>query len=124
METLTPNIFVHDINRTIEFYSMLGFTVTLSVPEKGDFDWVMMTNGAVTMMFQTFESLGTELPDVKRTNGGSLILYIKMKQIRSFFESLKANVHVIQELHKTFYGATEFAIKDCNDYILTFAEDE
>ncbi|MDP1676992.1 MAG: VOC family protein [Bacteroidota bacterium] len=124
METLTPNIFVKDMNRTIEFYTMLGFTVTLSVPEKGEYDWVMMTNGSVTMMFQTFANLGSELPDVKRSNGGSLIFYIKMKQIRSFFESIKGKVYVVQEIHKTFYGATEFAIKDCNDYILTFAEDE
>lgn len=124
METLTPNIFVTDMNQTIEFYSMLGFSLTLSAPEKGDFDWVMMTNGAVQLMFQTFTSLGSELPDVKRSNGGSLILYIKMKQIRFFYESIREKTQVIQELHKTFYGATEFAIKDCNDYILTFAEDE
>jgi uncharacterized glyoxalase superfamily protein PhnB len=103
---------------------MLGFNITVSVPEKGDIDWVMMTNGSVTMMFQTFSNLGLELPDVKRSNGGSLILYIKMKDVRSFFESIKAKVEVVQEMHKTFYGAMEFAIKDCNEYILTFAEGE
>jgi uncharacterized glyoxalase superfamily protein PhnB len=124
METLAPNIFVHDMKQTVDFYSKLGFTVSMSVPETGVFDWVMMTNGSVTMMFQTFTSIENDLPDIKRTNGGSLLLYIKLKNIRSFFEQIKEKVSVLKGLEKTFYGATEFSIKDCNDYILTFAEDE
>lgn len=124
MESLTPNIFVSDMHQTVEFYTILGFTITASVPDQGNFNWVMMTNGGVTIMFQTFVNLGNELPDIKRINGGSLLLYIKLKNIGVFFESIKSKIQVIQEMHKTFYGATEFAIKDCNDYILTFADDE
>lgn len=124
MESIAPNIFVLDMKKTIEFYSLLGFSVVLSVPEQGEMEWVMMTNGSVSFMFQTFTSLGEQLPDVKRTNGGSLLFYIKMKNLRSFYETVKTKSHIIQDLHKTFYSATEFAIKDCNDYILTFAEDE
>ena len=124
METLVPNIFVHDMSATIAFYTMLGFNVTISVPDKPPFNWVNMTNGSVSVMFQSFESLGKELPDVKRTNGGSLLLYIKMKNIRIYYEKIKGKATIVQDLNKTFYGATEFAIKDCNDYILTFAEDE
>jgi len=124
MESLIPNIFVHDINMTIAFYTMLGFNVTMNVPDKPPYDWVMMTNGSVSMMFQTYASLKDELPDIKRTNGGSLLFYIKVKNIRAFFERIKGETTVVKELNKTFYGATEFSIKDCNDYILTFAEDE
>ena len=124
MESLSPNIFVNDIAKTIEYYTMLGFTVTLSVPDKEPYNWVMMTNGSISIMFQTFASLGKDLPDIKRTEGGSLLLYIKMKGINKYFDSIRSKVTVPQELHKTFYGATEFAIKDCNEYILTFAEDE
>ncbi len=124
MESLTPNIFVQNMNQTIAFYNLLGFRVTMSMPEKGEFDWAMMTNGNVTMMFQTFASLGKELPEIKRTNGGSLLLYVNVKKIRSLFEQIKDKVPVIKGLEKTFYGATEFSIKDCNEYILTFAENE
>jgi hypothetical protein len=28
----------------------------------------------------------------------------------------------VQDLHTTFYGAREFAIQDCNGYVLAFAE--
>jgi uncharacterized glyoxalase superfamily protein PhnB len=85
--------------------------------------WAMMINGNVTIMFQTFESLGDELPEVRRQDGGSLLLYIKLKDIINFFEALKDKVTVIKGLEKTFYGATEFSILDNNNYLLTFAED-
>jgi predicted lactoylglutathione lyase len=34
MDSLTPNIFVKDINETIEFYKKIGFQVAMTVPEK------------------------------------------------------------------------------------------
>jgi uncharacterized glyoxalase superfamily protein PhnB len=124
MESLTPNIFVKDINASIAFYKILGFDLAMTVPEKGEYVWAMITSGNVSIMFQTFTSLGDTLPDISRQDGGSLLLYIKLKNIRSFFDSVKEKVPVLQGLEKTFYGATEFSIKDINGYILTFAEDE
>ncbi len=125
MESLSPNIFVSDINKTIEFYTLLGFEVAMSVPETGpDLVWAMMVKGNVSMMFQTMESLAEELPEIKRTDGGSLLLYIKLSGIRAFFEDIKDKVTVLKGLDKTFYGATEFSILDNNNYVLTFAEDE
>jgi uncharacterized glyoxalase superfamily protein PhnB len=99
--------------------------LAMSVPETGpDLVWAMMMKGNVTMMFQTMESLGEELPEIKRTHGGSLLLYIKLQGIRAFFEDIKDKVTVLKGLEKTFYGATEFSILDNNNYVLTFAEDE
>jgi uncharacterized glyoxalase superfamily protein PhnB len=124
METLSPNIFVRDINQTIEFYKVLGFELTAAVPEQGDPVWAMMGCGKVTFMFQSFASLAGKLPDISRQDGGSLLFYIGIKNIRTFFERIKDKVTVLTELEKTFYGATEFSIRDINNYVLTFAEDE
>jgi len=125
MESLSPNIFVKDINETISFYKLLGFNTIVSVPENGDgLVWAMMMKGNVTMMFQTIESLGDTLPQISRNGGGSLLLYIKLSGIRAFFDEIKDNVTVLTKLEKTFYGATEFSIVDNNNYVLTFAEDE
>ena len=125
MESLSPNIFVGNMSETITFYKMLGFNVTMSVPENGDdLVWAMMVNGSVTMMFQTYESLGESLPEIQRKDGGSLLLYINLKNIRQFFESIKNKVKVLSGLDVTFYGATEFSILDNNNYVLTFAEHE
>ena len=125
METLSPNIFVNDMNATIAFYKILGFELTMTVPEEGnDFVWAMMVKGNVTFMFQTFASLGDDLPQISRQNGGSLLLYINLKNIEEFFEAIKNKVEVLKGLEKTFYGATEFSILDNNGYVLTFAQHE
>lgn len=124
MKSVSPNIFVTDIHETINFYKQLGFSLTATVPEEGDFIFAMMTCGSVIFMFQTFESLGNELLTVSRQKGGSLLLYIQTNKIRGFFEQIKDKVKVIKGLEKTFYGATEFTIEDNNGYLLTFAEDE
>lgn len=123
MDSLTPNFFVKDINQTINFYKILGFKVIMTVPEQSPFVWVMMANESVSLMFQSFESLGDELPQINRTDGGSLIFYIKMKGILDFFNKISGSVKVVKGLEKTFYGATEFSILDNNGYVLTFAED-
>ena len=125
MESLSPNIFTHNMAETIALYQALGFKVTMSVPESGDdLVWAMMVNGSVTFMFQTYASLADELPEISRNKGGSLLLYIDVKNIREFFESIKDKVKVLKGLEKTFYGATEFSILDNNSYVLTFAEHE
>jgi uncharacterized glyoxalase superfamily protein PhnB len=124
MNSLSPNFFVKDIDETINFYKNLGFKVAMTVPEEGEFVWVMMTCGNVSFMFQTFDSLGSELPEISRHNGGSLLLYIQIKEIRQFHDEIKDKVTIIKGLEKTFYGATEFSVLDNNGYILTFAENQ
>ena len=125
MDSLSPNIFVDNMNETIDFYQSIGFQLVMTVPEAGeDFVWAMMSNGGVTVMFQTFGSLAEELPEISRNNGGSLLFYIKLKNIRRFFEEINDKVKVLKGLEATFYGATEFSILDNNNYVLTFAEDE
>ena len=138
LDSLSPNLFVRDIRSTIEFYKILGFHLIMSVPGEGkgegegegedegkdELVWAMVTSGKVTFMFQTFQSLGDTLPQISRQDGGSLLFYIKIQQIRAFFESIKDKVNVVHGLQKTFYGATEFSITDPNNYLLTFAEDE
>lgn len=124
MESIAPNIYVRSIKETVDFYKLLGFEIVTTVPESGDPVFVMMQCGSVTFMFQTFESIKNTLPIVSRNDGGSLLLYIKVKNIRGMFEKVKGKVPVLHDLEKTFYGATEFLIKDNNNYLLTFAEDE
>ena len=122
MQSIAPNIFVYNIDETVEFYENLAFEMTMRVPDEGDLVWAMMTNGSVTFMFQTFESLREDLPEISRKDGGSLLLYIQIKNIEEYHDRIKKHVPILKELETTFYGATEFSIKDNNGYVLTFAE--
>jgi uncharacterized glyoxalase superfamily protein PhnB len=125
MESLSPNMYVLNVKATIEFYQLLGFTPVMTVPENGEEPvWVMLKNGNVTLMFESFKNIEGRLPEISRQVGGSLLLYVNVKAIRTFFEQIKDKVTVLSELTTTFYGATEFTVKDNNGYVLTFAEHE
>jgi hypothetical protein len=109
MESLSPNIFTNDIKNTVAFYQLLGFNITMSVPEEGDeLVWAMMVNGSVTVMLQTFESLADELPEISRNAGGSLLLYINVTAIRDFFESIKDLVPVLKGWKLLFMALPNF----------------
>ncbi len=124
MDSLCPNLFVKDIRASVAFYEKLGFTIVATNPATGEYVWAMLSNGHVTIMLQTFASLGDEMPAISRTGGGSLLLYIGIRGIRAFFENLQPPVTILQNLQVTFYGATEFSIADPDGFVLTFAEHE
>lgn len=124
MQSLSPNIFVNDVNASIDFYKILGFQSTMTVPDdgSGSLVWAMLNNGGVTVMLQSIDSLGDDLPQISRTTGGSLLLYISVDDINGLFDLVKDKVTVLKGLETTFYGATEFTILDNNNYVLTFAQ--
>lgn len=124
MKSITPNIFVEDISKTIKFYENLGFELVSKVPSENDVVWAMMVCGDILIMFQTFESIDGELSEVSRRNGGSLLLYIEVENVEELFDKINNKVEVLKGLEKSFYGATEFSIKDINNYVLTFAKNE
>lgn len=123
MKSISPNIFVNDIQATITFYTKLGFILTdeVTTPE-GENVFALMTNGRVSFMFQSFASIEGKHPMVSRADGGSLLLYISVDNIRQYYASINERVTLLTGLEKTFYGATEFSLCDNNNYLLTFAE--
>jgi lactoylglutathione lyase len=125
LKKLTPNIMVEDVNRTIEFYKkFLGFELLVTVPEEGQFAWAMMKRDGMEIMFQSRASLEEEISALKhRDIGGALTLYIEVEDVKELYTHLlKESVTIVQDMHTTFYGAQEFAIQDCNGFILSFAE--
>ncbi len=124
MKKLTPNIMVEDINRSIAFYKeKLGFELLATAPEEGQFVWAMLKRDEVEVMFQVRASLEEEFPALKHKEiGGALTFYIAIEDVKGLYAQLKESVTVVQDMHTTFYGALEFAIQDCNGFILSFAE--
>ena len=124
MNKLTPNLMVEDVHRTIDFYrDVLGFELIASVPEAGTLNWAMMKCGSVELMFQSWSSLGTDLPQLRKTMPpGPLLLYIDVKSIQILRQQIEGKTSLLKEIQVTFYGTKEFTIQDCNGFILTFAE--
>ena len=124
LKKLTPNIMVEDVNGTVEWYrTVLGFEVAATVPEEGTFNWAMLTHGEVAVMFQSRASITEEYPVFQgREVGGALTFYTDVGNVQAWYDRVKDQVRMVLELHDTFYGAREFAFKDCNGFVLTFSE--
>lgn len=124
-QSLSPNIGVCSVNETVKFYTeVLGFDLIMSVPGEGSYNWAMVSKDKVTLMFQEQNNLIEEYPQLKnKPVNAAITFYIKMKGMHVLYEKLNGTDFLAKEMHKTFYGADEFAVFDNNGYILTITED-
>lgn len=126
LKSVTPNLVVEDVNKTIEYYqSTLGFEIIMTVPECGLFDFAMLKMDNVTIMFQSMKSYVEALPEYKDQKiGGTIFLYFSIEDLDELYNKVKkAKTEIVVDLHTTFYGMREFTMKDCDGYLLVFAEE-
>ncbi|UFP93127.1 bleomycin resistance protein [Gloeobacter morelensis] len=121
---LSPNLFVEDVGRALDFYeTVLGFKRLMTLPDRAPFAWGLVQAGGVELMFQSFESLKDDpLPIEGRQSGGTLNLYIEVDDVEALYEKLRTQVSVVREPNTTFYGMREFLMLDPDGYLLTFAQ--
>lgn len=121
---LIPELLVEDMQKSIDFYvNVLGFKEEIVFPEKSPVFAQMGKNDAHIMLYirNEFEN---EIPSLKNVKmGGSTLLYIRAAGVESLYAEIKDKVKIVQPFHKTDYGKIEFAIEDCNGYLITFSED-
>ncbi len=130
MKNLTPNLMVADVNATVGFYQRIfGFQVIESVlqvnrPSSGQWQFAIINFEGVTIMLQDQKTLLEDVPLLTgQPIGGTFTLYIQVEDVRGLYEKVKMDVDILKEgLYETFYGTTEFTIRDPNGYILTFAQ--
>jgi len=115
---------VENVKETAQFYKdHLGFELIMSVPLLENFEWAMMRCGDVEIMFQSRSSFGKEFEFMKDSGiGASQTLYFSVNGIEELFSKIRENVEIINELHSTSYGMTEFTMRDDSGYILVFSE--
>jgi uncharacterized glyoxalase superfamily protein PhnB len=133
---LTPDLMVADVAKTVKFYTQkLGFKLAMLVPEGGQaietelvenkkYVYAMVQRGEVFFMFMNRYSYVEDLPILKGVSiGASATLYCDVDNIDALYDSFKGKgVDITKDLSTTWYGMKEFYIKDCNGYILGFAE--
>jgi len=124
LSSLTPNLIVADIERSMAFYrDILGFTVQTTVPDASPYVFAILRSGGVEVFLNSPGPAFEEYPVLRdRPLGGTLTLFIHMTGIQAAYESLKTRVNVVMPLEKKWYGPTEFACTDPDGYVITFAE--
>ena len=126
LRSLTPNLIVSDVSRSIEFYrDILGLTVGPTVPDAPPYAFAIVASGPVQIFLNAPGPAAAEYPALgERPLGGTLTLFIEVASIRQVYQELKDRVKVVMPLEKKWYGVTEFAFEDPDGYLITFAERE
>jgi uncharacterized glyoxalase superfamily protein PhnB len=115
LRKLTPMLLVTDMKKTIEFYTnTLGFTCTGLEQDV----WAILRRDEVEIMLATMN----EYSNLKEpTFSGSL--YVYTDDVEKSWSELKDKAQIEYPIETFDYGMREFAIRDCNGYIIQFGQD-
>ncbi|NKB89560.1 MAG: hypothetical protein GKS06_15195 [Acidobacteria bacterium] len=133
MTTVTPNIFVDDVGKTVDWYrDVLGFKFDVGViegTEDSTFEYTgqslgfaIMSHGDVQLMFQSRGSVAVDLPGIQPASGDAFALYIGVEDVDALYAKVSAQVDLEIDLRDTFYGAREFHFRDCNGTMVGLAQ--
>ena len=134
---LTPNFSARDVGESVKFYQdILGFkfemavqdgttTIENEVSNEHEYAYAMVSKDDVYIMFLKSDSFKKDIPELEDiSQGASVLFYIDVEDIDEVYKNLKTRTEITKELETTWYGMREFYIKDCNGYVLGFAERE
>ena len=113
---ITPFLKTKDLTRTIDFYTtLLGFVVDSTWPAENPTD-CMLDNGQVHLAFGTDPQNWYPEPVLAGQ------LWFDIDNVMALHATLVGKVPIEWGPEIYSYGRREFAIKDCNGYVLTFGE--
>lgn len=115
---VTPELIVNDVEKSINFYSSLGFQKI-----EGDSHWAKLNAGSSEIMLMLKYDFDQEIPSLSQPeNKGWALLMIEVENIEEFYHQIKNQVKIHLELHSTDYGTKEFTIEDLDAYLIQFTE--
>ncbi|SDD23958.1 VOC family protein [Kordiimonas lacus] len=119
---LTPNLAVDRIEPSAEFFSKVGFEVTVQVPEDDHMGFAILVNGTQQIMFQTRTSIKDDCPEIEDASTGSpVLIFITVPDVKAVAQALNG-YDVAMDWRETFYGSTEIGFREPGGHIVTFAQ--
>lgn len=120
MQSLTPILIVDAIEPCLAFWKKLGFQVTVEVPDGEALGFVILNNGPVEVMYQTRASVAKDVPTMAGFPSSS-VLYIHVTNIDEVIAAV-ADAPVLVPKRSTFYGATEYGVREPGGNAVSFSE--
>jgi uncharacterized glyoxalase superfamily protein PhnB len=120
VKRLTPNLYTDDVEQAVNFWvERLDFEKTVEVPGEGGLAFAALQKGNIELMYGSYASL--EEPGISGSyQRGTGFLFIEVDDLDAVLGAMKG-VPMVSPVHETFYGATEFTVKDPAGHLLTFA---
>ena len=125
IKKLTPILFVERIEPVLPFWEQhLGFIKTAEVPDGNALAFVILQQGSLEVMYQSYASADRELPAISaHIRKGPSFLYVEVDDLASIKASVKG-MEIYMPERATFYGSREIGIKDPAGHFITFAQFE
>jgi uncharacterized glyoxalase superfamily protein PhnB len=120
---ITVELLIDTMDDSLDFYcEELGFAIDVQVPEEGTPFFATIKKDVVKIMLYARQQFSEEIPAfTTQKRGGTIALYISADKIEELFNQLSQKHPIIQPLHQTNYGSTEFSMTDPSGYVLMFA---
>jgi len=121
VKRLTPNLYTDDVASCVKFWvERMHFEKTAEVPEPGGLAFAALHKGNIELMYGSYASLEKEPSVAGAFQRGTGFLFIEVDDLNAVLDAMKG-VEIVSPVHKTFYGATEFTVKDPAGHLVTFA---
>jgi uncharacterized glyoxalase superfamily protein PhnB len=123
VKRITPVLFCNEIEPMLTFWvDRLGFIKTIEVPHGNKLGFVSLNHGQTEIMYQTFASLGEDIPLVlEAAKKGPTFLYIEVDDLDAVKAALKST-KISQPERIAFYGMREIGYQDPAGHYFTFAQ--
>jgi uncharacterized glyoxalase superfamily protein PhnB len=121
IKKLTPNLYTDDVESCVKFWvERMHFEKTVEVPDEGGLAFAAIEKGGIELMYGKWANLDKEPGVAGSYQRGTGFLFIEVDDLEAVLVAM-ADVPMVMPVHKTLYGATEFAVKDPAGHLITFA---
>src|ERR1700686_3222290 len=121
VKRLTPNLYTDDVESCVKFWvERMHFEKTAEVPDGGRLAFAALQKGSIELMYGSYASLEKEPAVAASFQRGTGFLFLEVDDLDAVLAAMKG-APMVAPAHKTFYGSTEFTVKDPGGHLITFA---
>jgi uncharacterized glyoxalase superfamily protein PhnB len=119
---MTATLYTEDVAACVRFWvEGLQFEKTVEVPDGAKIAFAAVQKGNIELMYGSYASLDAEAATARAYTRGTSFLFVEVEEVDGVFKAM-ANAPLVVPIHKTFYGATEFTVRDPAGHLITFAQ--
>ena len=121
LKRMTANLYTDDVESCVKFWvERMHFEKTVEVPDGGNLAFAALQQGTIELMYGSYASLEKEPALTGAYQRGTGFLFLEVDDLDAALAAMKGAPTVVP-VHKTFYGSTEFTVKDPAGHLITFA---
>jgi uncharacterized glyoxalase superfamily protein PhnB len=122
VKRLTPNLYTDDVEACVKFWvERMHFEKTMEVPDGGSLAFAALQKGDIELMYGSYASLEQDPIGKTSYQRGTGFLFLEVTDLDAAAAAMQG-APTVAPVHQTFYGSTEFTVRDPAGHQITFAQ--